>query len=141
MSSQEALAGLFGQSGIGTLVTLKRDGRPQISNITYVFDGSVRTFTVSLTDGRAKTANIRRDPRVSLEVDASNGWSYAVAEGTGELSPVAQSPADATVDGLVAYYRTVSGEHPDWAEYRAAMVADRRLLLRIDVERFYGLVR
>jgi hypothetical protein len=62
-------------------------------------------------------------------------------EGTAELTPVAADPQDATVDELVAYYRGVSGEHPDWDEYRAAMVADRRLVVRFTPEHAYGQVR
>ena len=141
MADEAALAELFAHARIATLATIKRDGRPQLSNITYVFDPARRTFDISITADRAKTANIRRDPRVSLHVDAQKGWSYAVAEGRGELSATAADPDDATVDALVAYYRALAGEHDDWAEYRAAMVAERRLVLRVHVDRFYGLVR
>lgn len=135
------LEDLFANSNLATLVTLKRDGRPQISNISYRYDRDSRQFTISITDGRAKTANIRRDPRVSLSVNGAEGWNYAVAEGAAELSATAQDVNDSTVDGLVEYYRSVRGEHPDWDEYRFAMVDQRRLVLRVHVERFYGLVR
>ncbi|WP_432794356.1 PPOX class F420-dependent oxidoreductase [Rhodococcus ruber] len=135
----DSLEALFATSTIGALVTLKRDGRPQLSNIVYHYDPGTRTFAVSVTDGRAKTANARRDPRVSLYVSAAGGWAYAVAEGTAELSPVAKDPHDDTVEDLVALYRKVQGEHPDWDEFRDAMVADRRLVLRMRVERFYGM--
>ena len=119
------------------LITLKADGRPQSSQVFAVTgeDGVVR---MSLTDGRAKTANLRRDPRVSLHMSAEDFWSYVVLEGEADLSPVAESPDDATVDELVAYYRAASGEHPDWDEYRAAMVADRRLVLRVRPTYAYG---
>ena len=102
----------------GVLTTLKRDGRPQLSNITYSFgdDGIVR---ISVTDGRAKTANIRRDPRVSLYVSREDFWAYVVVEADAELSAVASAPDDAAVDELVEYYRAAAGEHPDWDEYRA----------------------
>lgn len=122
----------------GVLVTLKSDGRPQLSNIAYVLgdDGVIR---ISVTDGRAKTANIRRDPRVSLYVGRDDFWAYLVLEGTAELMPVATSPDDPTADALVDYYRAVQGEHPDWDEYRAAMVEDRRLLIRLRPERAYGM--
>ena len=135
------LEALFGFTGIAALATLKRDGRPQISNVVYYYDPLERTFSVSITDGRAKTRNMRRDPRVSLFADAADGWSYAVAEGNAELSEVAADPYDTTVEQLVALYRAVQGEHPDWEEFRAAMVAERRLLLRVRVERFYGIAR
>lgn len=119
----------------GMLATVKRDGRPQLSNVVYVYtDGAIR---ISVTDDRAKTANLRRDPRASFHV-SPDFWTYAVAEGTAELTPVAQSPDDATVDELVDIYRAVSGEHPDWTEFREAMVAQRRLVIRVRVDRLYG---
>jgi len=121
----------------GVLTTLRRDGRPQISNIVYALDDS-GTARVSVTDGRAKTKNLRRDPRLSLYVCGDNFWKFVVLEGEAELSPVAADPGDATVDELVALYRALSGEHPDWDEYRAAMVADRRLVVRLRPARAYG---
>lgn len=124
----------------GVLATLKRDGRPQLSTVGFAYDPATRTVSVSVTDGRAKTANLRRDPRVSLHAASDDGWTYVVAEGTAELSPVAADPHDATVDALVALYRTLSGEHPDWAEFRQAMVDEHRLVLRIYVDRVYGMV-
>ncbi len=96
---------------------------------------------MSLTDDRAKTRNLRRDPRVSLHVVADDFWSYVVLEGEASLTPVAQDPHDATVDALVAYYRGSVGEHPDWDDYRRAMVADRRLLLEVRPTYAYGMVR
>lgn len=121
----------------GVLVTLKADGRPQLSNIMFAVgaDGLVR---ISVTDSRAKTANMRRDPRVSLHVTAPDFWSYVVLEGEAELAPVAAQPDDATVDELVDLYRDLQGEHPDWAEYRASMVADGRLVVRLRPTRAYG---
>lgn len=119
------------------LITLKADGRPQSSNVFQWTDdeGVVR---VSLTDDRAKTRNLRRDPRVSLHVVADDFWSYVVLEGDATLTPVAAEPHDATVEALVAYYRASQGEHPDWDEYRRAMVADRRLLLEVRPTYAYG---
>jgi len=121
----------------GVLVTLKQDGRPQLSNINYAIDdaGVVR---ISVTADRAKAYNAARDPRVSLHVTADDFWSYVVLEGDAELTPVASSPDDATVDELIELYRAVQGEHPDWDDYRAAMVRDGRLVLRIPVTHAYG---
>ena len=120
------------------LVTLTRDGRPQSSNIVAAVgsDGVVR---ISITADRAKYHNLRRDPRATLHVNRADFWAYAVVEGTAELSPVAADPADGTVDELVELYRSLSGEHPDWSEYRAAMVRDRRLVARLQPERAYGM--
>ncbi|GAA3085907.1 PPOX class probable F420-dependent enzyme [Kribbella aluminosa] len=133
----ETLLDRVGTHGLGVLVTIKRDGRPQLSNITYVFDGT--RVRISLTDGRAKTKNLRRDPRASLYVDGPRGRSYLVLEGKAELSPVAADPHDAVVEDLVDYYRTASGEHPDWDEYRAVMVQDKRLMFSMTVDHAYGM--
>ena len=122
----------------GVLVTIRANGRPQLSNILFV-PGSGDRLLVSLTDDRAKTKNLRRDPRASLYVLGDNFFQYVVLEAAAELSPVAAAPDDDTVDALVAYYRAGQGEHPDWDEYRAAMVADRRLVLTLRPERAYGL--
>jgi PPOX class probable F420-dependent enzyme len=133
-----ALEGLLIAGRLGVLATIKRDGRPQLSTITYHYDPVTRRAVVSITDGRAKTANLRRDPRASLHVSTPDGWGYVVADATASLSPVAQRPDDATVEALIAYYRAAQGEHPDWDEYRAAMVTERRLVLTLAVERCYG---
>lgn len=136
----EQLAQLFRDLRNGALATLKRDGRPQLSNVTYLFDPAADTFRVSTRDGLAKVANIRRDPRVSLYVTTASGRAYAVAEGRAELSAVAADAHDAVVEELIEVYRAIAGEHPDWDEYRAAMVTDKRLVLRVRVERLYGLI-
>ena len=122
------------------LITLKADGRPQSSNVIHWTDDDGLVH-VSVTDSRVKVRNVRRDPRVSLHVVADDFWSYAVLEGDAVLTPVATSPDDATVDELVAYYRALNGEHPDWDEYRAAMVADQRLVLRLHPTHAYGMTR
>jgi PPOX class probable F420-dependent enzyme len=123
----------------GILITLKADGRPQSSNIAYAVgdDGVIR---ISVTGGRAKTANLRRDPRASLHVNRDDFWAYAVLEAEVTMTPVAASPDDATVDALVEYYRTIVGEHENWAEYRQVMVDDQRLLLELHPTHAYGML-
>jgi PPOX class probable F420-dependent enzyme len=121
----------------GVLVTLKRDGTPQLSNIYFhLIDGVAR---ISVTDDRAKTANLRRDSRASLWVSHGDFFHYVVLEGTAELSAVAERPDDAAADELVELYRAMIGEHDDWDDYRASMVADRRLVIRLRPSRAYGL--
>lgn len=137
--SQAALTDLVAAGRLGVLATLKRDGRPQLSTVIYAYDRAAGVIRVSVTDGRAKTANLRRDPRASFHVSSEDGWAYAVAEARAELTPVAERPDDATVEELVALYRAIGGEHPDWDDYRRAMVAERRLVLRLHVECVYGL--
>ncbi|MGH9084078.1 MAG: PPOX class F420-dependent oxidoreductase [Acidimicrobiales bacterium] len=123
----------------GVLVTLKRDGRPQLSNIAYALgsDGVVR---ISITEDRAKTKNLRRDPRASLHVTRDDFYAYVVLEGEAELSPVASAPDDATVDELVEQYKVIAGDHDDWDAFRAAMVADRRLVARLRPTHAYGML-
>ena len=136
MDLTQALAFARGRT-VGTLATIRANGRPQLSNILYVVGDD--TITISVTDTRAKTANLRRDPRASLYVVGDNVYQWVVIEAMAELSPVAADPHDATVDALVAYYRAGQGEHPDWDEYRAAMVTDKRLVLTLRPERAYGM--
>ncbi|HYB47190.1 MAG TPA: TIGR03618 family F420-dependent PPOX class oxidoreductase, partial [Streptosporangiaceae bacterium] len=100
-----------------------------------------QTIRISTTDDRAKTRNLRRDPRASFHVASDDFWSYAVVDGHAELSAVAKDPHDAAVEELIDLYRAVQGEHPDWDDYRAAMVRDRRLVVRLRAERAYGAVR
>lgn len=127
---------------LGSLATLKRDGRPQLSNVSYTYDVDTDVVRMSLTDNRAKVYNLRRDPRASMLVQSADGWTYAVVEGDMELSPTAADPHDATVEELIEVFRLVAGkEHPDWDEYRAAMVADLRLVGRLRVTHAYGLPR
>ena len=133
-----ALRALVDAGHHGVLVTLKSDGRPQLSNVAYAV-GDDDIIRISVTDDRAKTANLRRDPRASLHVTRDDFYAYAVVEGTASLTPVASTPDDDTVDQLVEYYRAVVGEHEDWDDYRAAMVADRRLVIQLPIERIYGM--
>lgn len=140
-AEQNALLALLSEEHGGVLVTLKRDGRPQLSNVMHAYYPDERVIRVSLTDDRAKTRNLRRDPRASYHVTTRDRWAYTVAEGTAELSPVARDPYDETVEELIRLYRDINGEHPDWSQYRAAMVRDRRLVLRLRVERAYGIPR
>ncbi len=135
----DKLLALIADNSLGVLATIKGDGRPQMSNVTYHFDPRELTVEVSVTEPRAKTRNLRRDPRASLLVSSEDGWSYAVAEGDAVLSPPAAAPDDDTVEALITLYRNVAGEHPDWDEYRQAMVLERRVLLRLPVSHLYGM--
>ena len=123
----------------GVLTTIKRDGRPQLSNITYHL-GDDDVVRISVTDGRAKTANLRRDPRAGLYVAREDFWASVVLEGEAELLPPAAAPDDATVEALVDLYRSIAGEHPDWDDYRRAMVADRRLVVLLRPTHAYGML-
>ena len=123
----------------GVLVTQKRDGRPQLSNIAYAVgdDGVIR---ISITADRAKYANLKRTPLASLHVARDDFYAYAVIDADVELSDVAAAPDDAAVDELVDLYRAVAGEHDDWDDYRAAMVKDRRVVVRLKPTHAYGML-
>ncbi len=88
----DKLLAVISNNSLGVLATIKRDGRPQLSNVSYYFDPRNLTVQASITEPRAKTRNLRRDPRASLHVSCDDGWSYAVAEGNAILTPPAASP-------------------------------------------------
>ena len=121
------------------LTTIRRNGRPQLSNVVHhaFDDGLIR---ISITADRAKYHNLVREPWAALHVTRPDFFAYAVIEGDVELTPIATRPDDATVDELVKYYRALAGEHDNWDEYRAAMVADRRVVVRVAPTRAYGMV-
>jgi PPOX class probable F420-dependent enzyme len=122
----------------GVLVTQKRDGRPQLSNITYgLVDGVIK---ISITAGRAKFANLVRKPQASLYVTREDFWGYVVIDGDASMSEIATKPDDPGVEELVEYYRAVAGEHPDWDDYRKVMVSDKRVVVRLKPTHAYGML-
>lgn len=129
---------LLAESRIGVLATIKSDGLPQLSPVTPYYDRAADVLYVSMTEGRAKTANLRRDPRAAVEVTSADGWAWATAEGAVTLTGPGTDPHGPEVEALVDYYRSAAGEHPDWAEYRSVMVSDRRVLMELTVSRVYG---
>lgn len=129
---------LLAESRLGVLATIKSTGVPQLSPVTPFYDRDADVIYVSMTEGRAKTANLRRDPRAAVEVTSADGWAWATAEGSVALTGPGTNPHGPEVEALVAYYRSAAGEHPDWDEYRAVMVSDRRVLMAMTVERVYG---
>ena len=112
------------------LATRRSDGRPQLSPVTVGIDDDGRVL-VSTREPAVKVRNLLRDPYASLCV-MNDGFfgQWIQAEGTAEI--VRQPEA---LELLVEYYRKISGEHPDWAEYRSAMQRDRRVIIRISLER------
>ena len=115
----------------GLLATTRRDGRPQLSPVTCGLDGEGR-IVVSTYPDRAKANNARRDPRVSIIVQ-SDDWNseYVQVDGQAEVLDMPDA-----LDGLVEYFRCISGEHPNWDEYRDAMRLQGKSLVRISVERW-----
>ncbi|MCX4512490.1 PPOX class F420-dependent oxidoreductase [Streptomyces sp. NBC_01619] len=129
---------LLAESRLGVLATIKSDGRPQLSPVMPFYDQEADVLYVSMTEGRAKTANLRRDPRAALEVTGPDGWSWATAEGVATLTGPGTDPHGPEVEALVEYYRHAAGEHPDWDEYRSVMVSERRVLMVMPVDHVYG---
>lgn len=121
------------------LTTLRKNGRPQLSNVSYWL-AEDEVFRISITADRAKYFNLRREPWAALHITQPDFWAYVVIEGEVELTPVAAEPGDATVAELIAHYRGLAGEHPDWDDYRRAMVADRRLIARVKPTHAYGML-
>ncbi len=115
----------------GTLVTTRGDGRPQMSPVACGVDGEGR-IVVSTYPQRAKASNARRDPRVSILIH-SEDWNdpYVQVDGTAEVIDMPEA-----VEPLVEYFRCISGEHPDWDEYRQAMREQNKSLIRITIERW-----
>jgi len=112
------------------LATLRSDGRPQLSPVTCTVDDKGRVL-ISTRETAIKTRNLRRRPQVSLCVFTDNFFGQWVqVEGDVEIIPLPEA-----MDLLVDYYRRISGEHPDWDDYRAAMVRDKRVILRIAITR------
>ncbi|HET6484578.1 MAG TPA: PPOX class F420-dependent oxidoreductase [Actinoplanes sp.] len=137
--SDEKLWGVVAAGSLGTVATIKRDGRPQLSDVSFIALPGLIRFSSRTT--LAKVHNLRRDPRISIKVTAPDGHGYAVAEGEAELSPVAWSLDDEVIEELIEIYRLIAGkEHPDWDDFRRAMVADGRLIVRFRPEHLYGWV-
>ncbi len=112
------------------LATSRADGRPQLSPVIATVDDDGRVL-ISTREAAIKTRNLRRDPRASLCV-LNDGFfgEWIQVEGTAEIVPL-----PAAMDILVSYYRSLAGEHPDWADYRAAMERDRRVIARVTITR------
>ena len=112
------------------LATFRSDGRPQLSPVLLVVDGAGRVV-VSTRETAMKVRNLRRDPRISACAFTDRFFGpWAQVEGTAEIVALPEA-----MEPLVDYYRRISGEHPDWADYRRAMQAERRVLVRFEIER------
>ena len=113
----------------GVLATIRTDGRPQMSAVSVGVDGAGRAV-ISTREDAYKTRHIRRDARVSVCVLSEDFWKWIQIDGTATVVSMPEA-----MEPLVDYYRAVAGEHPDWDDYRRAMAEQRRVILRIDIER------
>jgi PPOX class probable F420-dependent enzyme len=115
---------------LAVLATFRRDGRPQLSPVTAGVDDDDR-IEISTREPSVKVKNLRRDPRVSLcLLNPRFFGEWGQVEGTAEI---VDRPAALPL--LVDYYRRISGEHPDWDDYRAAMEREQRVIVRFAIER------
>ena len=128
---------LIAESRIGILATIKSNGVPQLSLVTAVYDSEADIIYVSMTDGRAKTANLRRDRGRRSSSPAPTDTPGRPRKAKYLIGP-GDDPDGPEADALVDYYRRGAGEHPDWQEYRQVMVDDRRVLMVLHVTRVYG---
>ncbi len=138
LALEDALT-FVGRHDKGVLVTMRRDGRPQLSNIMYT-PGPDLSVRISVTEGRAKTRNLRRDPRASLHVTRDDFFAYVVLDGEVALSPTARSMDDPVVEELIDMYRLARGEHPDWDEFRQVMVSEGRVVATLSATYAYGML-
>ena len=115
------------------LVTLRRDGSPQSSNVVFTFDGHVAR--VSVTADRAKTRNVQRDPRVMLHVLGDTFWQYAAIQALGRTSAVTVEPGDEVGRELLEMYEAIAGPHPDPDEFLDVMTAEHRVVLTLIPQR------
>ena len=113
----------------GVLITLRKDGRPQSSDIAYaVID---EKFCISATATRAKTKNLLRDNRAVLHITSPETWSYISFDGIAEITQTAQQPADTVCKELASVFTAIQKkQHPDWDEFNQAMINDKRLIIR-----------
>jgi PPOX class probable F420-dependent enzyme len=128
--AHEAALEFAGRNHRGVLATRRRDGGTQLSPVLATVDAEGRVV-VSTREGAMKTLNLRRDPRASLCIFSDRFFGeWHSLEGTAEIVSLPDA-----MEPLVDYYRRTSGEHPDWDDYRRAMDRERRVLVRITVER------
>ncbi len=122
----------------GALITLRKDGRPQASEVHHaVLDD---TIVFSVLPSRAKVFNVERDARVLYYI--SHEGSYLSFDGPAEVSPVATEPEGPAMDTLINAFRAVARkDHPDWDEFRAAMIAERRRVITVRPTSVVGLIR
>ncbi|MFI6926321.1 pyridoxamine 5'-phosphate oxidase family protein [Nonomuraea spiralis] len=137
--TEEELSELLGGQRFGALATNSGSGHPRLSTVIYTWDPRQRVVRISTVADRPTVRLLHKDPRCALYVAGENFWSYAVAEGEAELSPVSDRPGDEVGMELLAMQPFIGGAGGEQAFlHRAA--ADRRLVVRIRVRRLYGSV-
>jgi PPOX class probable F420-dependent enzyme len=139
MADEQQLLELIASKREGVLAAVTRAGYPHLTNVLYVWDAEERIARVSTTAVRVKGRILRRNPHAALHVAGPHFWSYAVAQGNAETSEVAATPGDEAGRELLEVHSAFSGELDEEAFYRQ-MIDAQRLVVRLRVERVYGIV-
>ncbi|WP_242891307.1 TIGR03618 family F420-dependent PPOX class oxidoreductase [Actinomadura litoris] len=135
--SADDLARVLGEQTFAVLATNRANGHPHLSTVVYAWDPAERVVRISTTADRVKVRQLREDPRAALHASTPDHLAFAVAEGTAELSEVSEEPGDAAGRELLAM--TPGFDDPDDERlFLEQMVKDRRLVIRLRVNRLYG---
>ncbi|WP_460072640.1 TIGR03618 family F420-dependent PPOX class oxidoreductase [Streptomyces sp. YKOK-I1] len=137
--SDEALSDLLGRQRFGTLASVRRSGHPHLTTMVYSWDAEARIARFSTTADRVKVGHLRRNPRAALHVPGGDVWSFAVAEGEAEVSERTTVPGDAVGRELLGMIPRSARPRPeDEAAFLEQLVAERRVVVRLKVDRLYG---
>ena len=139
MPSDTELWDLIASRRQGVLAAIKRGGLPQLSNVLYLPEPGGRTVRISTTADRLKARVLARDPRAVLHVSGDNFWAYAVAEGQATLTPAAAEPGDEACRELLEVHSAFYGPQ-DEDGFFAEMITRQRLVIRLSLERVYGVI-
>ncbi|MGW0882107.1 PPOX class F420-dependent oxidoreductase [Streptomyces sp. NPDC002671] len=135
--SDDALSDLLGTQRFGTLATVKRTGHPHLTTMLYSWDAESRVVRFSTTADRVKLKHLQRDPRAALHVQGGDVWSFAVAEGEAEVSEVTTLAGDAVGRELLGMI-PADAKPEDEDAFLEQLVAERRVVIRLKVDRLYG---
>ncbi|MFD4371817.1 pyridoxamine 5'-phosphate oxidase family protein [Streptomyces sp. NPDC058486] len=135
--SYAALSALLGTQQFGTLASVKRSGHPHLTTMLYSWDPETRVVRFSTTADRVKVGHLRANPRAALHVSGGDVWSFAVAEGNAEVSEPTTTPGDEIGRELLSMIPAPA--HPkDETAFLEQLVAERRVVIRLKVDRLYG---
>jgi PPOX class probable F420-dependent enzyme len=139
MATETELRALIAVGREGVLGTIKRNGLPQLSNVLYVPGPDDAAVRISTTADRLKARNLARDPRAVLHVSGGDFWAYAVAEGHATLTEAAARPGDEACRELLDVHSALYGPRDEDAFF-AEMISRQRLVIRLGLDRVYGVI-
>jgi PPOX class probable F420-dependent enzyme len=140
MADRGQLDALIAENRQGVLATINADGRPQLSNILYLWDPEQQLARITTTATRLKARNLQRDPRCSLHVGGDSFWAYAVAAGEAEVTAATTGAGDEVALELLPLYTALMGAREDEQAFFAKMVEEERLIIRFRYSRIHGVV-